>query len=121
MFRGTKVGGVAPCNILRTLLLNLLYHKIRNVKTPKEAAKMGRNRSHPLRKDWEEIKDDIMKKAVLCKFQTHSELKAILLATGNQEIVENAPHDYYWGCGQDGSGQNKLGQILREVRQYLLE
>ncbi|GAB4239826.1 MAG: hypothetical protein Kow00121_66390 [Elainellaceae cyanobacterium] len=27
--------------------------------------------------------------------------------------------DYYWGCGKDGSGKNKLGQILMEVREIL--
>jgi N-glycosidase YbiA len=41
------------------------------------------------------------------------------LATGDEEIVENAPEDYYWGCGADGSGQNKLGQILMRVRREL--
>ena len=34
--------------------------KIREAKTPKNAAKMGRSRQHPLRKDWEGIKDQIM-------------------------------------------------------------
>jgi predicted NAD-dependent protein-ADP-ribosyltransferase YbiA (DUF1768 family) len=34
-------------------------------------------------------------------------------------IVENSPFDDYWGCGKDGSGQNKLGQILMEVRELL--
>jgi predicted NAD-dependent protein-ADP-ribosyltransferase YbiA (DUF1768 family) len=33
--------------------------------------------------------------------------------------VENSPIDYYWGCGKDGSGKNKLGQILMEVREIL--
>jgi predicted NAD-dependent protein-ADP-ribosyltransferase YbiA (DUF1768 family) len=39
-----------------------------------------------------------------------------VLSTGIDRIVENAPRDYYWGCGADGSGQNKLGLILMEVR-----
>ncbi|MGC1396759.1 MAG: NADAR domain-containing protein [Coleofasciculaceae cyanobacterium] len=34
-------------------------------------------------------------------------------------MVENAPSDYYWGCGKDGSGKNMLGQILEEVRDIL--
>lgn len=93
--------------------------QIRQLKTPKEAAKMGRSRQLPLRKDWEEVKDDIMGKAVLRKFETHPEIREILLATGDREIVENAPGDYYWGCGKDGSGKNMLGQILMEVREIL--
>lgn len=93
--------------------------QIRQAKTPKDAAKMGRERSRPLRKDWEQVKDDIMRKAVLCKFETHADIREILLATGDEEIVENAPGDYYWGCGKDGSGKNMLGQILMEVREIL--
>lgn len=93
--------------------------RLRQLKTPKEAAKMGRDRTLPLRSDWEQVKDEIMKKAVLRKFETHGEIREILLATGDEEIVENSPIDYYWGCGKDGSGKNMLGQILMAVREIL--
>lgn len=92
---------------------------IRQVKTPKDAARMGRERTRPLRQDWEQVKDDIMRQAVLCKFQTHTDIRNILLSTGNAEIVENSPIDFYWGCGADGSGKNILGKILMEVRESL--
>jgi ribA/ribD-fused uncharacterized protein len=92
---------------------------IRQVKTPKDAARMGRERTRPLRQDWEQVKDDIMRQAVLCKFQTHTDIRNILLSTGNAEIVENSPIDFYWGCGADGSGKNMLGKILMEVRESL--
>ncbi|MBE9205545.1 NADAR family protein [Nostoc sp. LEGE 06077] len=93
--------------------------EIRLAKTPKEAAKMGRERSRPLRQDWEQVKDNLMKKAVLSKFEAHTDIREILLNTGNSEIVENSPIDYYWGCGADGSGKNMLGIILMEVRDIL--
>ena len=67
------------------------------------------------------IKDDVMRRAVLQKFQTHDEIGYILLETGDELIVENAPGDYYWGCGKDGTGKNKLGLILMEVREKLRE
>ncbi len=57
---------------------------------------------------------------MLCKFQTHRDIRDILLSTGNAEIVENSPIDFYWGCGADGSGKNMLGKILMEVRDILL-
>ncbi len=93
--------------------------QIRLVKTPKDAAKMGRERTRPLRPDWEEVKDDIMRKAVLRKFETHADIREILLSTGKAEIVENSPIDFYWGCGSDGSGKNMLGIILMEVREII--
>ena len=82
--------------------------QIRLALTPKDAAKMGRERDRPLRSDWEQVKDDVMLKAVLCKFQTHADICEILLSTGDQLIVENSPIDYYWGCGADGSDKNKF-------------
>jgi len=93
--------------------------QIRLVKIPKEAAKMGRERTRPLRLDWEQVKDDIMRKAVLRKFENHGDIREILLSTKDAEIVENSPIDYYWGCGANGSGKNKLGIILMEVREIL--
>lgn len=92
---------------------------VRRARTPKDAANMGRERSRPLRADWEAVKDEVMRRAVLRKFETHPELRALLLATGDEEIVENAPGDYYWGCGADGTGKNMLGKILVEVRGIL--
>jgi len=93
--------------------------EIRAIKTPKEAAARGRSRTLPLRLDWEQVKDDIMRQAVLQKFKTHTDICETLLSTGDELIVENAPGDYYWGCGADGSGKNKLGLILMEVREIL--
>lgn len=93
--------------------------EVRQTKTPKDAANMGRNRSLPLRPDWNQVKDDVMRQAVMQKFRTHAEIREILLLTGDEVLVENSPIDYYWGCGKDGSGKNKLGLILMEVREIL--
>lgn len=93
--------------------------EIKLAKTPAEAAEMGRSRDRPLRSDWEEIKDFIMQQGLICKFQTHADIREVLLSTGDKLIVENAPQDYYWGCGQDGSGKNRLGEILIAVRGIL--
>lgn len=92
---------------------------VRRARSPKEAADIGRDRSRALRRDWEAVKDDVMRRAVLRKFETHDDIYQILLDTGEEQIVENAPGDYYWGCGADGSGKNMLGKILMEVREVL--
>ncbi|MBT7445849.1 MAG: NADAR family protein [Methylococcales bacterium] len=92
---------------------------IRLARTPKRAAELGRSRKLPMRDDWSEFRDDVMKLAVLKKFKTHKKLGDLLQGTEGERLVENAPGDYYWGCGADGSGENKLGQILEEVRSEL--
>lgn len=55
----------------------------------------GRSRSRPLRPDWEQVKDDIMRQAVLRKFETRADICEVLLSAGDAIIVENAPRDYY--------------------------
>lgn len=93
--------------------------EVRRASTPKRAAELGRDRKRPLRPDWEHVKNDVMRRAVRRKFETHPKLREVLLSTGDEEIVENAPHDYYWGCGRTGTGRNMLGIILMEVRAEL--
>ena len=83
------------------------------------AARMGRSRKRPLRKDWESVKDSIMHEAVLAKFTQHADLREILLATDENKIVEHTKNDDYWGDGGDGSGRNRLGEILMRVREEL--
>ena len=86
---------------------------------PKDAKTLGMTRSLPLRPDWEQVKEEIMHAAMLTKFQTHPKLADLLRSTGHRIIVENAPTDDYWGCGPDGQGLNRLGQLLMTVRAHL--
>lgn len=96
-----------------------LIQVIRNVNTPMEAAQIGRDRTLILRSDWEDVKQQVMWQGVLTKFMTHTDIQSILLDTGEEVIVEDSPTDYYWGCGQDKTGQNQLGKILMNVRQEI--
>ena len=93
--------------------------QIRTAHSSKQAAELGRSRKVPIREDWEKVKDEIMFSAVLKKFKTHPKLAELLLSTEDQDIVENAPGDYYWGIGKNGTGLNKLGKILVSVRQQI--
>lgn len=87
--------------------------------TPKLAAEIGRDRSRLLRKDWESVKDDIMLYALRYKVSQHPSIKAKLLSTGDEEIIEDSPYDYYWGWGSDHSGRNQLGKCWMQLRDEL--
>jgi N-glycosidase YbiA len=93
--------------------------EVRRAETPARAAEIGRQRSRPLRPDWEDVKDDVMRLAVRAKFTQHEDLRELLLSTGDEELVEHTTNDAYWADGGDGSGQNMLGVILMEVRAEL--
>ena len=88
---------------------------IRDLKSPMEAKKLGRSRKLPLRKDWESVKLDVMRKAVRAKF-ADATLRALLLSTGDEQLIEAAAGDSFWGEGRTKTGQNWLGKILMEVR-----
>ena len=95
------------------------YNKIVNAAKPSIAASLGRDRSKPLRKDWEAVKDNIMYEAIYAKFTQHDNLKELLLSTKDAKIVEATTDDYYWGCGNDKSGKNMLGVLLMRLRKEL--
>ena len=93
---------------------------IKNAKTPREARILGRRRKFQIREDWEEVKDDVMRKALFAKFSQNKDIKDILISTDNIKLIENSPFDYYWGCGLDNSGLNRLGSLLMELRNIFL-
>jgi hypothetical protein len=93
--------------------------EVRRCRTAREAANLGRSRKLPLRRDWESVKDAVMRDAVLAKFTQHEDLRAVLLGTGEAKLVEHTHKDSYWADGGDGTGRNVLGQILMSVRAEL--
>ena len=90
--------------------------EVRLAPTAGSAARAGRDRQLPLRRDWEEVKLEVMRTALRGKFGSHSVLVDLLLSTGEEEIVEKTTDDYYWGCGSEGNGLNMLGKLLMELR-----
>jgi len=85
--------------------------------TPGQSKRLSR--SYPLRPGWDDMKYAVMKFLVTQKFMNHLELKNLLLATGNLELIEgNTWGDTYWGVC-NGKGENNLGKILMEVRSKL--
>lgn len=100
-------------------LVPLIQEKIRQIVSPMDAALEGRNRQNPLRTDWEEVKDKVMLQALRMKFSQNPEIAKGLVATGDAILIEHTRNDNYWADGGDGSGKNKLGLLLMQVREEL--
>lgn len=87
--------------------------------TPGKAKRAGGKRG--IIKDfdpaWETRKVQVMAELCRLKFQD-PELRAKLLATGDQELQEgNNWNDTFWGVSlKTGKGQNNLGKILMQIR-----
>ncbi|EFJ23954.1 hypothetical protein SELMODRAFT_102410 [Selaginella moellendorffii] len=97
---------------------------IRNAESPEEAARIGRRlaRERPdlVRPDWENSKMDVMEEALVAKFSSYPQLRSLLLSTAGCVLIESSPHDYFWGSGKDGTGQNQLGRLLMKLRAAIL-
>ena len=111
-----------------------LFEKIRLSKSPRIARNLGQTKHPSFRNDWNYIKDNIMKKAILFKFtkskdaekfwkgeESNCDLALHLLKDSEGAIlIEESLKDSYWGIGKDGKGSNKLGYFLMELRDNLI-
>lgn len=90
--------------------------------TPGKAKRVGKKVT--IRSDWYQIKLPTMRQIVTEKFKD-PELRAKLLATGTQTLVEgNQWGDTFWGASWDRDhkalyGENWLGRILMSIRENI--
>jgi ribA/ribD-fused uncharacterized protein len=83
------------------------------IKAKQVAKKLEVNYCRP---DWHGIKESVMEEALSAKFSQHPELKALLISTQARHIAEHTSNDSYWGDAGDGSGLNRLGELLMQLR-----
>lgn len=96
-----------------------IQERLRRIDSPMKAAEFGRDRTNTIRSDWDNIKEDVMYRAVKTKFLQHINLQKLIIETGDAVLIEHTKNDSYWGDGGNGSGKNKLGQILMKIREEL--
>lgn len=71
-----------------------------------------------VRSGWKGIRVGVMRHIVTCKFEQNWYLMDKLISTGNEILEEgNNWKDDFWGIYK-GKGENWLGRILMEVREY---
>ena len=95
--------------------------KILAAPSPWAAMQIERGHKDKRRKDWQDVKVDIMTELVRAKVSQNEDVEECLRKTGSKQIIENSPWDTFWGIGKDGDGQNQMGKILMQVRTELVE
>lgn len=94
---------------------------------PKKMKSLGRKINNFNPDIWEQHRKDIVYCGNLLKFGYNTQILNLLLRTGNSIIAEASPYDKIWGIGRkksafltkkDWNGQNLLGYILMEVREF---
>ena len=96
-----------------------LREAIRQADHPKKAKELADANKKLVRKDWTQVREVMMTRAIYIKCRTHESVAEALLATGEKKIIENSQYDYFWGCGRDGRGNNTYGKVLMAVRDKL--
>lgn len=106
-------------------------NEILKAKTPKEAKALGRKVKNFNDKDWAYGREYAMRTALIAKFKQNEDLKKELISDkyNDLEFVEASPYDRIWGIGYDAEhafdviedfwGQNLLGKLLNQVRDYI--
>ncbi len=61
----------------------------------------------------------LMERLCCEKLKQHPDVRAVLMATGNRQLLKVYDSDYYWGTGVDGTGENQLGKIWMKLRDEL--
>lgn len=92
---------------------------IRRCATPMLAKLRATDLSTHRRQDWSDMKESVMLQGLRAKFAQHPDLRERLLASMERLLVEHTRNDPYWGNGEDGTGQNRLGHLLMQVRAEL--
>ncbi|KLU98632.1 hypothetical protein ABT58_21610 [Photobacterium aphoticum] len=99
----------------------VLQERIRSAVTPILAKQIAQQlESQYLKANWYDVKEKVMWQALAAKFTQHPELKELLLSTQQRNIAEHTRNDSYWGDAGDGTGLNRLGNLLVQLRSELL-
>jgi ribA/ribD-fused uncharacterized protein len=104
--------------------------KILKAKSAQSAKAFGKKVEKYDEKVWDTKKDDVMRSIVRAKFRSNPTIREALLATGDRVLAEADPREKYWSIGTSADtekaknpkkwpGQNKLGQLLMDVRTEL--
>jgi ribA/ribD-fused uncharacterized protein len=61
----------------------------------------------------------LMEEIFRAKLAQHSDVRTVLLETGDAELLKVYDTDYYWGTGADSSGENQMGKLWMKLRAEL--
>jgi ribA/ribD-fused uncharacterized protein len=98
-----------------------LYQKVINSHSADEAQRIAYTNRDKQRKDWNEVKVEIMEQLLRAKLEQNPYVKKKLLQTKGYIIVEDSPKDNFWGWGPNRDGFNQLGKLWMKIRDEIIE
>jgi ribA/ribD-fused uncharacterized protein len=95
-----------------------IKEEIRQAKSPYLAWEISQKYKAGQIADFDTKKVAVMEELCRLKLAQHEDVKAGLLASGDDVIVKNYP-DPFWGIGKDGVGKNMMGIMWMKLRSEL--
>ena len=93
------------------------FETIIGLKNPDDARLLTKTPEYKIdrRKDFDKIKFNIMEKALRVKFRQNPDAAELLKSTGDAILIKSCPVCYKCGFGE-GSGMNRIGKVLMQIR-----
>ena len=106
--------------------------KIYKQDDPRKIKELGRKVKNYDDNVWDEVREDIMYKAVKAKFEQDGLCNYCMLEYPDETFIEGSPYDRIWGVGiqytnphvfkeEFWQGKNLLGKILTRVRDEIIK
>lgn len=96
-----------------------LVEKVKRSHSADEAQRIAYANRDKQRKDWNDVKIEIMEELLRLKIEQNPYVKKKLLQTKDYLIVEDSPKDSFWGWGPSRNGNNQLGKLWMKLREEL--
>jgi len=93
-----------------------IVEEIKNASSAHDSRQIAKKYKDKRKKDWPNIKVEIMEKIIRKKLAQHPYIQKKLLETVGMKIIEVSPRDAFWGWGPNKDGQNHLGKIWMKIR-----
>lgn len=99
---------------------DIRFHVILNLKNADTARLLTKTPRYKVnrRKDFDKNKFDIMEKGLRAKFAQNPDAAKLLKSTGDSILIKSCPVCYKCGFGE-GSGTNRIGKVLMNIRSEL--
>jgi ribA/ribD-fused uncharacterized protein len=90
-----------------------------DARSPMDAWRAGQvaKQNNQLVPDFDKVA--LMEQIFRAKLSQHNDVREVLLATGERELLKVYDTDYFWGTGADGTGENQMGQLWMKIRSEL--
>lgn len=94
---------------------------IKNAPSPLDAWREGqKHKNNPQIITPDFNKDALMEELFRAKIAQHPDIIEILKESGDRGLLKIYATDYYWGTGNDGSGENRMGKLWMKLRDELV-